>query len=174
MKIRTAVLADALAIARVHVETWKTSYKGIVPDAVLEKLSVETRLPRWQELLSDESHAGFILVAETDDGEIVGFAVAGPNRGNENNIDAELYAIYVLQAHQGSGTGRRLVHEVMHRLQSAGYTSLIVWALQANNPARRFYESLGGVYFSSKPVSIGGAELTEVSYVWERMPRLAD
>ncbi len=173
MKIRTAVLADALAIARVHVETWKTAYKGIVPDAVLEKLSVETRLPRWQELLSDESQAGFTLVAETDDGEVVGFAVAGPNRGDEK-FDAELYAIYVLQAHQGGGTGGRLVHDAMHRLQDSGYTSLIVWVLQANDPARRFYEALGGVYFSAKPITIGGAELTEVSYVWERMPRLAD
>lgn len=173
MKIRTAIPTDAHAIARVHVETWQTTYRGIVPDAVLDKMSVEQRLPRWQELLADDSQAGFTLVAEDDDGQVVGFACAGPNRGDEA-FEGELYAIYVLQAHQGAGTGKRLAMESMRRLQTNECSSMIVWALQANDPARRFYDALGGVYVSSKPITIGGTELIEVSYGWERLPRFSD
>ena len=173
IRIREAVPTDAGPITRVHVDTWRTSYAGIVPDEHLAGLSYGDREAVWGQILSSNKPAQCNLVAETDGGEIVGFAGGGPEREGDEVYRGELYAIYLLQEHQGRGIGRRLACAVAQGLLSSGFDSMLLWVLEDNRPARRFYESLGGEQVGRKTIAIGGAALVELSYGWRDITGLA-
>lgn len=166
--IRPATLGDARGIAEVHVASWRSTYRGIVPEAHLDALSVDRRTATWAGVLSDEHGQSLTVVAIDPQGQIVGFASGGRPQDPDPTCAAyagELHVIYLLADHQGRGIGRRLVAAVAAGLAAQGMTSLQVWTLAAN-PACRFYESLGGVRIGEKPTAIGGASLTEVAYGW--------
>jgi GNAT superfamily N-acetyltransferase len=164
--IRLASLADAFGIARVHVSSWRSTYRGIVPEAVLDGLSVEDRSVRWtQNLAQDVDKGWFTLVAE-DAGRVVGFASAGPERSEDPVFTGELGALYLLATHQRLGLGRRLVSEAARRLREAGMDSMLIWVLR-DNPSRGFYEALGGQYVRRRVLAIGGVDLVEVAYGWK-------
>ncbi len=171
--IRTASPADAGPIARVHVDSWRTTYQGIVPAEYLANLSYRDRESMWHEALTAARTATSIFVAETESGEVVGFASAGPEREGNSIYRAELYAIYILQQHQTIGLGRRLVSTVTQRLLEHGFSSMLLWVLEDNHPACRFYESLRGEPVGRKTVTFGDAHLQEVSYGWSDIAGLA-
>lgn len=160
--VRPACAGDAEAIARVHVDTWRSAYAGIVPAGLLSSLSYSKRAAVWARVIGDASQ--FTHVSE--DGPLtVGFVNAGRNRGAERQFDGELYAIYVLESHQRRGVGKLLVRATVERLVEAGLRSLIVWVLRSN-PAHVFYERLGGCEAGRKIVALGGADLEETAYGW--------
>ncbi len=169
--LRPARVEDAAGIARVHVDTWRTSYGGIVPAEHLAKMDYAERTQRWRARLSDANDPAFTFVAETDAGEIVGFAVGMPERENDPVYHGELGGLYLLQAYQRQGIGRRLVIEVVRRLRDLGFTNLLIWAL-AENPACGFYAALGGKPVRAKTVVIGGKELREVGFGWDTLTGL--
>jgi len=166
VKIRTANLTDAAGIARVHVDSWRTTYKGIIPDDFLAKLSYEQREHLWDDILADPSRSRFVYVAEDEPGQIVGFISGGRERNGDILYTGEIDAIYLLPAYQGRAIGRRMVVTLASRLIQESMTALLVWVLAAN-PARKFYERLGGQLVYEKETSIGGASLTEVAYGWQ-------
>jgi ribosomal protein S18 acetylase RimI-like enzyme len=164
--VRPAETDDAAAIARVHVDTWRTTYRGLLSDDFLAALDDAGYEQRWRRTLTDGT--GRVYVA--DDGRsIVGFASGGPERAGEDGFTGELYAIYVLQEAQGHGHGTRLVRAVAQGLRDMGLADMIVWVLRDNGPARHFYERLGGVYVRTQPITIGSALLQEVSYGWKSL-----
>lgn len=165
IRIRAATVADARGIAEVHVGGWRESYAGIVPDGYLAALSVEERERMWARGLGDPDHPSFVYVAEDDAGSTVGFASGGPRRDGDPAYAGELYAIYLLRACQGQGAGRRLMAAVARRLAESDIRSMLLWVF-AENPARRFYESLGGQYLAEQQFELGGRMLTEVAYGW--------
>lgn len=163
--IRAAGVEDAEGIAAVHVASWRETYRGMIPDAFLENLSVARRAAQWMSSLSDPSniyHRAF--VAELD-GQIVGFSNYGFPQEADEEFDGELYAIYLLKFAQGRGIGRALFTEAAEGLLELGSSSMLVWVLK-ENPTRGFYEHLGGMYLREKPIEIGGIELMEVAYGW--------
>ena len=162
--IRPAQIDDALAMARVHVDTWRTTYVGIVPDEHLANLSYERCQAGWIEHLTN-SQDEHTFVAEAQSGQIVAIASGGPIREALDNFDGELYVLYVLKSFQGMGYGKLLVTQVAHDLASRGYHSMVIWVLK-DNPACHFYEKLGGRLTAEKVVEIGGKELIDVAYVW--------
>jgi GNAT superfamily N-acetyltransferase len=172
MRIREAEIDDAAAIARVHVDAWRTTYAGIVPDEYLAGLSYDEREQNWRDGLADPARADFTLLAENDRRAIVGFATGGPERDGNGVYRGELHAAYLLADSRRIGIGRRLVAAVAGRLVEAGYESMLVWVL-ADNPSRRFYKALGGKFVSDKVVEIGGARLIEVAYGWPDIRQLA-
>jgi L-amino acid N-acyltransferase YncA len=163
--IRPAQIEDASAIAHVHVDTWRTTYTGIVPDKHLSDLSYDRAQANWLGYLSNPESETHAFVAEDERGQVVAFASGGPLREQLGNYDGELYVLYVLRSFQGIGYGKLLVSQVAHDLISRGYHSLVVWVLK-ENPACRFYERLGGRQVAEKVIEIGGKELTDVAYVW--------
>ena len=88
VRIREAVQADAGAMARVHIDMWRTAYAGIVPDEHLAGLSYERREAVWVQILSRDEPAQCNFVAETVGGEIVGFAGGGPEREGDSTTGA--------------------------------------------------------------------------------------
>ena len=166
IRVRAANLDDAGPVARVQVDAWRTTYAGIVPTEYLAGLSYRDRESKWTDILSAGRPAESNFVAETDGGEIVGFAGGGPEREGNPTYRGELYAIYLFDRYQRVGVGRRLVSAVARQLVVDGFRSMLVWVLEDNRPACAFYESLGGPRVDRKTVTIGGAELAEVSYGW--------
>jgi len=164
--VRPAELSDSAAIARVHVVTWRTAYRGLLPDDFLDSLDEAGYSERWRRTLREES--GRVYVAE-DGMDVVGFASGGRERAGEDPYGGELYAIYVMQEAQGRGHGRRLVQAVAAGLRDMHLEDMIVWVLRDNQAARGFYERLGGVFIRTQPITIGSAVLQEASYGWKRL-----
>ena len=169
--VRRGLLRDARGIAAVLVDTWRTTYRGIVPQPYLDSLSYDSREQRWRGVLANaatapEEERQFVHVAESD-GRVVGFVVGGATRNRDRmpSFSSELYAVYLLVAYQGHGLGRQLVRALAADLREAGHTSMLVWVL-AENPSRHFYEALGGQLVERRATEIGGASLDELGYGW--------
>jgi ribosomal protein S18 acetylase RimI-like enzyme len=138
---RDARPSDAQAIAAVHVASWHYAYRGLLPDAFLDRLSVEDRERSWGTALADPAYG--VVVAE-DAGRVVGFVSFGPSRDEgASDRTAEIPAIYVDPEVLGTGVGRRLFDAAVGRLREAGYARATLWVLEANDRARRFYEKAG-------------------------------
>jgi len=140
--IRPAIPADAPHIARVHVESWRTAYRGLVPQSILDGLSIERRAEFWSRRL-DEPGETRTWLGELD-GEIVGFvATARPADPELPPDTAEIESIYLLARSRGLGFGRRLLQRATRDLVERGFASAILWVFTANERARRFYEAAG-------------------------------
>ena len=166
MNVRPAQIADAPGIASVHVLSWRSTYRGLLPDAFLGSLDEATYAERWARVLADGSSR--VYVASGGD-EVVGFASGGRERAGESGYAGELYAIYLVREAQGRGHGRRLVEAVVGGLRELALADMIVWVLRDNAGARAFYERLGGVYVREQPITIGSVQLQEVSYGWRSL-----
>ena len=167
MKVRRATADDLTGMARVHVDTWKTTYRGIVPNQYLDELTYESDIARgFGRWLSEPPTRWAHFVAEDAVDGIVGFATGGPARDADPDFRGELGAIYVLKSRQGSGVGRALVREVARHLVQSGMPSMLVWVLEAN-PYRRFYEKLGGTAVRRRVATVAGTPLPEVGYGWK-------
>ncbi len=165
--IRLATLDDAAGIAHVHVESWRTTYAGIVSDRYLVGLKEADRATAWREQLSNDLE---VSVADLD-GEVIGFITGGPIREPIQSYDAELYAVYLLRQAQGQGIGKALLDELATSLLNKGFRSMAVWVLE-QNPARHFYIHTGAELLASKDIEIGGATLAEVAYGWPDLESL--
>jgi GNAT superfamily N-acetyltransferase len=166
--IRAATPDDANAIAHVHVESWKSTYTGIVPEAYLAGLDEVLRSKLWHEFLTG---GALVLVAELD-GTVAGFTHAGANREELEACDAELYSIYLLRELQRRGTGKAMLEAIAGTLVERGFGSMGVWVLE-RNPSRSFYEKMGAHLATTKVIDIGGAKLMEARYVWNDLKGLA-
>lgn len=165
MNIRVATLGDAYGIAKVHVDVWRTAYKGIMPDALLDDLSYDQRAAKRTELLEKTTSEHCCFVAESQDSEIVGFTVGGPSREDSGSFSGEIYAIYLLESEQGKGIGKQLLMRMAQWLLTQGHQSMLIWVL-SENPTRKFYEAMGGEATTTKIVEFGGKPLEEISYGW--------
>lgn len=164
--IRRAELSDAPKIAAVHINSWQTTYAGIIPEQVLINLDNDERTGRWREIISDPAGKQSVFVAETDDGRIIGFASAEAERTGDPIYDAEISAIYLLQEYQRLGIGRRLFSVTAQELAARGFRSLLVRVLTANS-SYRFYEALGGMKLGEGEAHINGVAYPDVAYGWK-------
>lgn len=171
MQIREATPDDIPGIARVHVDTWRTAYVGIISAEFLAGLTYERSEIRWREHLFREGSGRFVYVAE-DAGRIIASASGGPERDGMPGYDGELYGLYVLAAYQRQGIGRELTRMVARRLAANGFKAMVLWVLKDNLTARAFYEAMGGVLAGEKGITIGGADLIEVAYGWSDLTYL--
>lgn len=165
MIIREAKKEDLLAIAKVHVDSNRTTYKGIMSEEYLAGLCYDNKADSWNKRLFGENSAEFMYVAEDDAGNIVGFASASLIRTHAL-YERELYAIYILEEYQRKGIGRLLVRAIGTKLWEDNVRFMILWTLH-DGPASRFYEHLGGRVVDEATVSKGGAGLRINAYVWE-------
>ncbi|HEX7294130.1 MAG TPA: GNAT family N-acetyltransferase [Pyrinomonadaceae bacterium] len=164
--IREATRDDAPAVAKVHVLSWQESFVGIVPDAFLERLTIENRTEAFRERFDDASYRMF--VAEHHDAGIVGFADVGHPRYDVGDYDAELYAIYLFHEFQGKGIGALLFERIKAFLIEQGKNSMYLLALEVS-PYRPFYEKMGGQLVGERQVQLVGIDFRAVVYGWETL-----
>ena len=165
VRIRPAALSDASAIADIQVETWRDTYAGTIPDRTLLGLSRTSHSENWRRILRDVRADSITRVAEGPDSRVVGFANAGRARPTNLPHDGEVYTLYVLPDHQGAGYGRGLLGALFSALSAAGCRSALVWVL-AGNPARFFYEAMGGTLVATREEPFHGVVLSECAYGW--------
>ena len=144
MTVRLATRQDVRAIATVRVETWRVAYDGLIDRAVLDRMDVDREAARraelWEQHHSDPR--GAETVAEVD-GELAGWAVAGPSLDDDLPQDGQIYAIYALPSFWSSGVGHALMTDAEARLRAAGFETAHLWVLEGNERAAAFYERHG-------------------------------
>lgn len=161
--VRPARASDAVGISEVHDEAWSTAYRGVIPAVALERMMVR-RGPAYWRRLSGRGGAGTLVLIF--DGKIAGYATLGPNRVRRLPYGGEIYELYLRPTHQGVGLGKRLFREARRVLKANKLDGLVVWALEDNPQARRFYSALGGVEVARTFEPFGDAKLSKVAYAW--------
>jgi GNAT superfamily N-acetyltransferase len=172
LHIRAATVQDAPAVAAVRVVSWQAAYAGVVPDAYLAAMNLN--LAHWTKLANGEEPGSELLVAE-EDGRIVGFAVYGAARPPSFGYGGELHATYWLPEATGKGYGTQMMACAFVGLKRLGHDDMIVWVMEANTRARKFYEHLKGVVeieHSRKSFEIAGTTLGEMAYGLRPLPVL--
>jgi GNAT superfamily N-acetyltransferase len=164
---RLATAEDAPGIARVVVDTWRTTYRGIMPDSKLDSLNYSEAAQRWRNRFF-EGLNGVVWLAETDPGEIIGYASCGKEKAGDPEFPGELHAIYIMDAYQKQGIGRQLFMRSAQWLYEHGYHAMLLWVL-ADNPSRIFYEKMGGERVRTKYYEIDGVTLEAIGYGWHSL-----
>ncbi|MEW2568060.1 GNAT family N-acetyltransferase [Streptomyces sp. NPDC047070] len=169
--IREMALSDCPRVAEIRIRGWQSAYKGLMPQAYLDRLDVAVELPRRRAHFEQAGPGVVNLVAESA-GQVVGWACHGPYRGGEPRAqdagsagDTELYAIYVDPGRTGRGVGRALLRASVERCAAAGHDRMLLWVLRENAGARRFYERAGFTADGTEePYEVEGVEVPEVRY----------
>lgn len=163
--IRTATPADASRIADIHVRAWQSAYRGLLPDDALDGMRPDQRLPMWSRILSHSNSRTRVLVAVRDQ-SLLGFASIGPSRDSAKRGDtSELFAIYVDPDHQRRGAGARLLHAAETAMRGSGATLAMLWVLDGNLPAQRFYRNHGWSCTGEMQTdTLFGIDLREMKY----------
>jgi ribosomal protein S18 acetylase RimI-like enzyme len=142
MDIRRARANDAPALARVHVDSWRAAYRGLVPDSYLRRFTYEWREGCFHEALATGTEETYVVRRDV---EIVALLTIGAARDPDLDVcrTGEIWGIYVSPDYWRKGIGRRLAEEAERILRSRGYEGAVLWVLEANQQARRFYEAMG-------------------------------
>ena len=165
MHVRTARLRDAGVLADLNVRAWQRAYRGLMPDAYLDSLSVTDRIGMWHEVLGDPPRRSSQLVAE-DAGRVTGFVLVG---GEELEADAargQVYALYVDPEHWRRGVGGALLVAACDRLRAAGFDDAVLWVHEGNERARAFYSATGWHTDGTRRTEeVWGIDVPEVRYL---------
>lgn len=170
IRVRPATVDDARAIAEIHVNSWRAAYRGLVPDDVLARLSVERRETMWRTAAGSPDSA--VLVADRD-GVVVGFAQVGATNDLEADptTTGEVIAIYVDPRLYAQGVGRLLMNGAVEELGRRGFVRATLWVFTSNDRARRFYERMGWRPDGTTKIDqYGDTDMHEVRYMREIEP----
>jgi ribosomal protein S18 acetylase RimI-like enzyme len=160
-----------------HVASWRETYAGIVPDAMLTSLSVVSRTAMWDRIMREPTMSGSTVVHIAElDGKVIGFGSCGSQRSEnlkDRGYEGEISAIYVLRAFQGHGVGARLLFKMASDLLARGFPAASLWVLRDNTTARRFYERYGAQIIAEREDVRATAVLVELAYGWARLTELS-
>jgi ribosomal protein S18 acetylase RimI-like enzyme len=173
IRVRPAAADDALAIAGLHLRSWRDAYRGLAPPEAYETLTEAVRLARWTAILAQPQDRHLTFVAEQAGG-LLGIGVAASPSEAAFGPRGEVRSLYVDPAAKRMGIGRRLLGEVAATLDGWGYGGVALGVVAGNAPAIAFYRSLGaqaaGAYVDPGPVW----RSENVVLVWEDASALAD
>jgi GNAT superfamily N-acetyltransferase len=163
VEIRTATEVDLDSIAQVLVDTWRTTFRGLLSAEFLDGMSYAYQRDRHRRTMRRERVVYFVAT-DVRSKQVIGFANGGPNREPEYQYPGELYALYVLQAYQGRGIGSRLFRSLGNELLQLSLSPMLIWVL-VNNPNRDFYRRAGGREIVTRPATLGSMTVDEVGFV---------
>ncbi len=162
-QLRAARPGDARGIARVYVDTWRDQYAGILPYRVLLSMSWRRQEASWGRALKHRGET--ILVADQPGDGVVGLGSCGAMRGSGLDYAGEVYTLYVLPDYQETGLGRALLLGLFKCLVAEDRKSALIWVLR-DNPARFFYQAMGGRLVGERTEKLWGEKLGEMAYGW--------
>lgn len=165
--IRKARPTDAEAVARVYVESWRDTYPGVLPAKLLLSMTVEGQAARWRNAIALAARET-VLVAEDSRGNVLGMTSMGRSRDSDFGFDAEVYTLYVHPFAMGRGIGRALLTGAFSALAHKGHNSCLIWS-HAKNPARYFYEAMGGKWLAERTTSMMGMPVPEAGFGWGKL-----
>lgn len=160
--IRRMTIEDAEAVTDVLIDTWKTAYRGIVSDHVLDHQDREMLIGRRKKQYKD------YIVAEVN-GRVVGYCwYVNDNSFSEDrsDIDCEIVAIYVLPETERRGVGRKMFSYAVDDLRKQNREKMVIWCLKENYSGRAFYEKMGGKISGEHKTHIGNEDYDEVGFLF--------
>ena len=167
IKIRKARPGDVSEIANVHVNSWRETYNGLLPQDYLAKLNFRKKIDAWQKVISDTEKFA-VFVAEDRVG-VIGFATFEAARDVSWQGHGEVSSIYLLKRFKGRGLGRALLHVGMKELLRRNFSQAYCWVLEGN-PTIQFYEHTGATFSGKvKDDEIAGQKIKELAYVWNSL-----
>jgi ribosomal protein S18 acetylase RimI-like enzyme len=142
--VRSAVPADADAVARIWIDGWRIAYRGLVPDRVIDSLRLEDRQAVWRARLTDGDPQARTSVVVAGD-LVAGYCrIATPSRDDDAGPrTAEIASIYVAADRRRQALGHRLLSTVLGELRRDGWTAVTLWVFTENTGARAFYTTHG-------------------------------
>jgi len=171
--ITAAGPGDAAELGEVHVTSWRQTYPGLLPQTYLAAMNPHLHARRWRHQLTRAKSSEVVLVAEGPRG-LIGYCAGAVTARQAEAADAEVFTLYLIKSAQGIGLGRRMLASMARVLAAQGATSLRLWVLNGNRPARGFYERLGGLAVQERSVSGWGGGLKETAYRWDDIRTLTD
>ena len=170
--IRLATDADVLAMAKVHIVSWRETYPGMLPEPMLAQMSVAAEAIRWQRMLDRPRAWGDAMsfVAEQH-GSIIGYGSCSDQRSRAlrgRGFTGEISELYVLRSAQRQGVGSGLMRAMAQALLERGHRGMSLWVLEQNQAARQFYRRLGGTAVAEKR-----GRFHEVAFGWADLRQLA-
>jgi GNAT superfamily N-acetyltransferase len=158
IQVRAAVDHDVLQIARLHVESWRETYRGLMADAVLDDPEFVGRRERfWTVALTDPRYAANRIAVAERDGSLIGIAMAGPVTEPDVQWSAQLYVLYTYAAVHGLGAGAALLDAVVEPAMTVG-----LWVADPNPRAQTFYRKHGFLPDGTRKVEDGVCEIRMV------------
>jgi ribosomal protein S18 acetylase RimI-like enzyme len=155
LTIRPARVEDVAQMARVNVQCWQETYRGLMSDAVLDDPGFLTARKRfWTAALTDERYRENRVAVAERDGELVGIAMSGPPLDAAAAWARQLYVLYVHAADHGTGAGRALLEAVVDPEESAA-----LWVADPNARAQAFYRKRGFVADGTVQIEDGVREV---------------
>jgi len=139
MRLRTGVDSDCAEVGVLHLRSRAAAYAHLLAPETLSAPSAEAFGEWWRERRSWEQDTHRLTVAD-EGGRVVGFTYVGPS---ETPGAAELYGIHVAPDRVGTGVGRRLMAHALRQLDEVGGDRAVLWVLEGNERARRFYDRGG-------------------------------
>ncbi|WP_105620021.1 GNAT family N-acetyltransferase [Vallitalea okinawensis] len=166
MQIRSARKNDCINIAKVQVDSNRSTYRGIMPDLYLDSLSYEQKSQSWEKRLFQDPQNEFAYVVVCDN-KIVGFLCASSNRTHPH-YEREIHSLYILHNYQRRGIGKKLMKKVIERYKNEEINSLILWTLHENK-SKYFYEYVGGKLVEERIIDRGGKKLKSIAFCWDNL-----
>ena len=164
ISVRPARPEDAGGVARVYIESWHDTYAGVLPAQLLCAMTPDGQGARWRATIRAHGQEK-VLVAEHEYFGVVGMTSFGPSRDGAIGFDGEVYTLYVDPSFFGRGVGRGLLRASFVQLRKLGFSSCVIWA-HARNPARFFYEAMGGKLIAERTAKMMGDAVPETAFGW--------
>lgn len=165
--VRNARSEDAPDVARVYIDSWHDTYPSILPTEILRAMTPRGQTARWRSAI--RARAGEqVLVAENAKHGIVGMTSFGPAQDRALALDGEVYTLYVHPDFFGHRVGTALMRAAFQGMRDARFSSCVIWA-HARNPARFFYEAMGGRLIAERSRRMMGTAVPEAAFGWNRL-----
>ena len=173
--VRAAKEKDVRAIANVYVDTWRSTYAGILPDKVLIEMSAQRQMVIWARAIRHANGKAEekIMVIEDEKGTIFGVSSCGFNRDRTSMYSGEVYTLYIHPDCQNQGYGELLLAHIFIILIEQGYNEAVIWVLSLN-PSRFFYEAMHGKRIDEREEKLWGTVLREIAYGWPDLKSALD
>jgi GNAT superfamily N-acetyltransferase len=172
LPIRPADPADGAAIAAVQRRAWRHSYRGLLSDRFLDELDFSYLGAYWAGRATVSPTPRHRLLVAGGRGEVHGVVDVGPSR--DDDVDhgpdglpavGEVRSLYLDPSVQAGGLGSALLATAVEVLDAQGSPEAVLWVVEGNAPARRFYERRGWAADGGRKVTpVEDEELTEVRY----------
>lgn len=169
VKIRDVGTSEADAIADLHTVSWKSAYRGLLPEEYLENSMQGERRRHWAQKMPALTNKEFVLAAEQD-GKLVGFVAVLDKP--EAGFDALLDNLHVRPDLKGFGIGGKLLNAVADRLLKTNRKSFYLFVLKGNTSAENFYLAKGGKRLDTVKNELGGMVVEATRFAWDELERM--